>query len=298
MKDDAIKIGAIRKIKKCAEQCNGYLKLEELNRERLCDFVCLCLRVKKDELNKELVNYLHKTCFGIPKFVQYTLFYLLTKKYIKLYRYACGVRESEPVSEAPNQRDTSIGDRGTEEHSRNSGFSSNRENGLLRKEDFSSVSSTINAGSTSLHDPTSYTYINEETKQIITQQNGFQNFQFCEETEYDDNRSDDNVSYNELRSNDSRDKQLRINRDASLTGPISMEKDNPTGTHQKGCKYTIKVVRDLNSAPLVPRLVSGSHPPRVSTRTYICEFPSECILHQAKFFTYMSMKSFTCLLAK
>ncbi|KJP85281.1 hypothetical protein AK88_05092 [Plasmodium fragile] len=248
MKNDAIKIRAIRKIKNCAEQCNGYLKLEDFSRERLCDFVSLCLRVQKDELNKELIDYLHKTCFGIPKFVQYTLFYLLTKKYIKLYRYACRFRASETVGKAPNEGDTSVGGRGTEEHSPSSGFASNPEKGHLRKEDFPSVGSTINVGSTSTHDPTSYTYINETTKQIITQQNGFRNFQFCDETDSDINRSDEN---------DMQDEQFHVNRDASsLRDQPSQGQDNATGTHQKGCKYKIKVVRDLNSAPLVPRLTA------------------------------------------
>ncbi|ANQ05867.1 Uncharacterized protein PCOAH_00002000 [Plasmodium coatneyi] len=224
MKNDAIKIRAIQEIKKCAQQCNGYLKLEELNRERLCDFVGLCLRVKKDELNKELVDYLYKTCFGIPKFVQYTLFYLLTKKYIKLYRYACRFKETEPVGKAPNQGETSIGFSATEEHSQNSGFPSNPGKGPLHKEHFSPVGSTTNADSTSVNDPTSYTYINEATKQIITHQNGFRNFQFCDDTGSDHNGS--NYS-----GNDSQDEQLSSNRDppsvAHLQGKRIIQTEHP-----------------------------------------------------------------------
>ncbi|EUD66565.1 hypothetical protein C922_02886 [Plasmodium inui San Antonio 1] len=272
MKNDDIKIRAIRKIKKYAQQCNGYLKLEELSRERLFDFVSLCLHVKKDELNEELIDYLHKTCFGIPKFVQYTLFYLLTKKYIKLYRCAYPVKSSDPVGEAPNQRDTSIGGSGTDQHSPISGFASNPGKGPMHKEGFYSVGSTTDAGSTSAHDPTSYTYINEATKQIIRHQNGFRNFQFCDDSGSDANGSHANGSHangshangshangshaNGSDANDSQEGQLGVNRDASLRGPPSKEKDNPTGTHQKGYKYRITVVRDLNSAPLVPRLTA------------------------------------------
>ncbi|ETW37270.1 hypothetical protein PFTANZ_02041 [Plasmodium falciparum Tanzania (2000708)] len=80
-------IKQLKKIKKYAQQCEASIELKPFNKYDLYEFVSLCLNIHKDKISTQLIEYLNKTCFGIPKFVQYTLFYLLTNHYIELYKY-------------------------------------------------------------------------------------------------------------------------------------------------------------------------------------------------------------------
>ncbi|ETW62228.1 hypothetical protein PFMC_01920 [Plasmodium falciparum CAMP/Malaysia] len=71
-------IKQLKKIKKYAQQCEASIELKPFNKYDLYEFVSLCLNIHKDKISTQLIEYLNKTCFGIPKF--YIFLYLVMEE--------------------------------------------------------------------------------------------------------------------------------------------------------------------------------------------------------------------------
>ncbi|CRG98502.1 adenylyl cyclase beta, putative [Plasmodium relictum] len=217
-------IKELSKIKRYAEECDGYIKLENLNKDELYNFVSLCLNIHKKEIGSELIEYLHKICFGIPKFVQYTLYYLLNNNYIKMYKYLYNNNEEEKKKKKVN-------------------INKEEENNLVKSKLSNNISTLKpdklnnyydemrnkignNLNNNDDNNNISYKYINKKSEQTILIQNEFMNFQNFKP----------------------------INK--SFTCKNFDEKYEILEDQEKKYKYEVQVVKDLNTAPLIPRLTA------------------------------------------
>ncbi|SCM25280.1 adenylyl cyclase beta, putative [Plasmodium berghei] len=223
----------LKKMKKYAKECNGYIKLENFDKNDLYNFVSLCLNVNVDKISEELINYLNKICFGFPKFVQYTLFYLLKNKYIKLYKY-----NTPNVLEKTNEQlhntvglSTNVYEY-TDIEKRNfvSKKNSNSNNNFSS---FKKNEQNFTKSSKTPRNFISYYYINKASQNIIREQNKFLNFTLYRET--------NNTS---------------INSDYSNYDPKTEKNKNENNKSENLYKFEMEVVKDLDNAALVPRLIA------------------------------------------
>ncbi|CRG93086.1 adenylyl cyclase beta, putative [Plasmodium gallinaceum] len=212
-------IKELSKIKKYAQECDAYIKLENLNKNELYNFVSLCLNTNKEEISNELIEYLHKTCFGIPKFVQYTLFYLLNNSYIKMYKYPFN-NEEEKTNK--NRKEENKFPKLKERNE----ISTLKRDKLNKSYDDIKKKIENNSNSNDDNNIVSYKYINNKGKQAIIVQNEFMNFQNFKPI----NKSYDYKNFD--------------------------EKSEILKNQEEKYKYEIKIVKDLNTAPLIPRLTA------------------------------------------
>ncbi|SCM25012.1 adenylyl cyclase beta, putative [Plasmodium chabaudi chabaudi] len=218
----------LKKMKKYAEECNGYIKLENFNKSDLYNFVSLCLNISVDKISEELINYLNKTCFGFPKFVQYTLFYLLKNKFIKLYKYAIpNVREqtNEKLDETIKRSKSIYDYTNTEKKKLYS------KKNTVSNDAISSFKQKLTKNRKGSQNRVSYDYVNKTSQNIIREQNEFLNF-----TVY---REASNTLINSDLSN--YDQEAEKNKD-----------DKSEFIY----KYEMEVVKNLDDATLVPRLIA------------------------------------------
>ncbi|CAD2109857.1 adenylyl cyclase beta, putative [Plasmodium vinckei] len=221
----------LKKMKKYAEECNGYIKLENFDKNDLYNFVSLCLNIDVDKISEDLINYLNKTCFGFPKFVQYTLFYLLKNKYIKLYKYTIpNVREkaNEKLDETIKQSNSIYDYTNTEKKKLYSKKSINSNDALPS---FKKNKKKLTKNSKTSQSLISYDYVNKTSQNIIREQNEFLNFTVYRETS-----------------------NTLINSDLSNYDQETEKNQNDKSEYVY--KFEMEVVKNLDNATLVPRLTA------------------------------------------